>query len=134
MTRPPPACWNTFYGIAAETDTVDESNGQALLLRAKINQETSTAPWRELQRFFAQGSAVFVDKSLDLVEVACSMSLDRSDLFTGWLADGRVALVSDQQAKDWVESDAVLWTLVVKPWVLVQEMESGDARQPEKST
>jgi hypothetical protein len=93
------------------------------LLRAKINQETSTAPWRELQRFFAQGSAVFVDRSLDLVEVGFAMSRDRRDLFQAWMRDGRVALVSDQQARDWIADDVVLWTVVVKPWVLVQELE-----------
>lgn len=99
------------------------------LLRAKINRETATAPWRELQRFFALGVAVFVDGSLDLVEVALSMSRDRGDCFREWMGEDKVGLVSDGQARRWLETDASLWTVVVKPWVLVQEM-SGDLDPP----
>lgn len=99
-----------------------DADEQDRLLRAKINGETATAPWRELQRFFAQGSTVHVDESLDLVEVALSMSRDDAERIKGWMADGKVGLVSDQQARDWIARDAVFWTLVVKPWVLVQEM------------
>jgi hypothetical protein len=28
--------------------------------------------------------------------------------------------VSDEQAQAWFEADADLWTVVVKPWILVQ--------------
>ncbi|WP_156491762.1 DUF2288 family protein, partial [Oleiphilus sp. HI0123] len=31
-----------------------------------------------------------------------------------------VAQVSDDQALAWYEADAELWTLVIKPWILVQ--------------
>jgi len=100
-------------------------NEQDSLLRAKINQETAAAPWRELQRFFAQGATVSVDASLDLVDVALSLSRDHTDKFKTWMLDGKVALVSDRQAMDWLASDRVLWTVVVKPWVLVQERPSN---------
>jgi hypothetical protein len=50
------------------------------------------------------------------------MSRDRGDLFQAWMREGKVSLVSDQQAKGWLAEDAVLWAVVVKPWVLVQEM------------
>ncbi|MEI6545293.1 MAG: DUF2288 family protein [Methylococcales bacterium] len=31
-----------------------------------------------------------------------------------------MALVSDQQALAWLEVDADVWAVVVKPWILVQ--------------
>ena len=102
----------------------DPSAGRAedLRLRAKLHDETATAPWRELLRFFAQGAVVAVAPGLDLVEVGLAMSRDRAALFQDWLAVGQVALATDGQAKAWLAADTHLWTLVVKPWILVQEL------------
>ena len=88
--------------------------------KEKVNLETSTIPWKELQRFFASGSAVFVDSTLDLVEVAYQFSIDNKELVAQWLQSNQVALVSDQQALAWLEVDADVWAVVVKPWILVQ--------------
>jgi hypothetical protein len=89
--------------------------------REKVNLETSTIAWKELQRFFAAGTAVFVASSLDLVDVAYQFSIDNKNQVGQWMQDKQVALVSDQQAIDWLESDAEVWAVVVKPWILVQE-------------
>lgn len=94
-------------------------------LRIKINRETARLPWAELQRHFAQGSVVFVSAELDLVEVAVRISHDDKDSIARWMAEGKIAKVSDAQAQGWAEADASLWTSVVSPFVLVQ---------PEKST
>ncbi len=90
--------------------------------KEKVNLETSTIPWKELQRFFASGSAVFVDSTLDLVEVAYQFSIDNKDQVARWLQSNQVALVSDQQALAWLEVDADVWAVVVKPWILVQSI------------
>ncbi|MEI8209548.1 MAG: DUF2288 family protein [Methylococcales bacterium] len=88
--------------------------------KEKVNLETSTIPWKELQRFFASGSAVYVDSTLDLVDVAYQFSIDNKDQVARWLQSNQVALVSDQQALAWLEVDADVWAVVVKPWILVQ--------------
>jgi len=89
-------------------------------LRVKINRETARLPWAELQRHFAQGSVIYVSQELDLVDVAVRISHDDRDSIARWIADGKVAKVSDLQAQTWTESDAQLWTSVVSPFVLVQ--------------
>ena len=89
--------------------------------REKVNLETSKIAWKELQRFFASGSAVFVASTLDLVDVAYQISIDNKNLVEQWLQDNLVALVSDQQALKWLESNTEVWAVVVKPWILVQE-------------
>ncbi len=99
---------------------MNESNGNAIA-REKVNLETSRIPWNELQRFFASGSAVFVASSLDLVEVAHQFSIDNKELVAEWLEAHLVELVSDQQALEWLEADAEVWAVVVKPWILVQQ-------------
>lgn len=99
------------------------------VLRAKINQETAKIPWKELQRFFAQGRVVFVSSELDLVEVAAGASDDRSAELETWISRSEIATVTDEQARRWLELDALLWTVVVKPWVFVQEIDHPDGQR-----
>ncbi len=56
--------------MQAETDLICE----------KVNLETSQIPWQELQRFFANGSAVAVSAELHLAEVAYQFSVDNTEL------------------------------------------------------
>lgn len=90
------------------------------LMREKVNLETAKIRWQELQRFFANGTAISVAADLDLVEVAYQFSQDNKDLVTQWLKENKVAKVSDAQAKNWFDNDATVWAIVVKPWLLVQ--------------
>jgi hypothetical protein len=91
------------------------------IAREKVNLETSKIAWKELQRFFASGTAVFVASPLDLVDVAYQFSIDNKSQVAQWLQNNQIALVSDQQALDWLESDTDVWAVVVKPWILVQK-------------
>jgi hypothetical protein len=91
------------------------------IARARINQETSQIRWSELQRFFAAGKLVFVDDSLDLIEVAVQLEHDNKQKFEEWMQGNLVGQVTDDQAIRWHEDDTLLWAVVIKPWVLVQE-------------
>ena len=95
------------------------------LKRAKINSETAKIPWRELQRFFAAGKVMHLGSDIDLVDVAYAMQQDDVEIVTAWTADGQLIPVADEIARRWFDDDALLWAVVVKPWVLVQEI-SGD--------
>ncbi|MFI3121851.1 MAG: DUF2288 domain-containing protein [Methylococcaceae bacterium] len=99
---------------------MNKSNG-CDIAKEKVNLETSQIAWKELQRFFAGGTAVFVASDLDLVDVAYQFSVDNKDQVALWLQHNQVALVSDRQALEWFDADADVWAVVVKPWVLVQE-------------
>ena len=90
------------------------------LERAKIVSETAKIPWLELQRFFAAGNVMLVATELDLVDVAYALQLDDIEQVKTWTESSQVCPVDDDQAKLWVSSDALLWAIVVKPWVLVQ--------------
>jgi hypothetical protein len=88
--------------------------------RAKVNLETSRIAWRELQRFFASGAAVYVSNELDLVEVAFQISEDNAAQVAAWMEAGVVARVADAQAQEWYDADADMWAVVISPYVLVQ--------------
>lgn len=90
------------------------------LERAKIVSETARIPWLELQRFFAAGKVMLVAAELDLVDVAYAFQLDDIEQVKTWTENQQVSPVNDDQARQWVASDALLWAVVVKPWVLVQ--------------
>lgn len=98
--------------------STDDKHSQ--LLRTKINGETSRMPWSELQRFFASGSVIAVDERLDLVDVAVRIASDDTAAVTKWMNDHMLGRASDVQAETWLKTDAVLWAVVVKPWILVQ--------------
>ena len=95
-----------------------ETHGE--IFRAKINLETSKIAWKELQRFFAGGKALMVAADLDLVDAAFQMSEDNVEQIRQWAAAGKLVRVPDEQAREWVETDALVWAVVVSPWVLVQ--------------
>ncbi len=96
-------------------------NQEQQLLHAKLNMETSQISWSELLRYFAGGLVIVVGNDLDLVDVAARFSIDDKTAVAQWLDDGKIAKASDEQAKTWLEADTLLWTVVARPWVLVQE-------------
>lgn len=89
-------------------------------LHNKINSETARIPWVELERHFAQGNVVYVSEDLDLIDVAVRISHDDKESLQRWMAEGKVAKVTDEQAQIWAVSNSELWTSVVSPFVLVQ--------------
>lgn len=90
-------------------------------LKAKLNLETAKITWQELQRYFSQGIVLNVSNDLDLIDAAVAMSEDNKTVIEQWMVDGRLAKVSDKQASEWFEQDVELWSVVVRPWVLVQD-------------
>lgn len=97
-----------------------QSDKQNELLRAKLNLETSQMPWKELLRYFAAGMVIAVSHELDLVDVAARIANDDKASVEQWMKENRIVKVSDEQASAWLEADMALWTVVVKPWILVQ--------------
>ncbi|MCF6202796.1 MAG: DUF2288 domain-containing protein [Methylococcaceae bacterium] len=86
-----------------------------------INLETSQIPWHDLQRFFASGMAIYIAEDIDLVDVAHQFSIDNKSQVEQWLKQEKIAPVSDQQALKWFNENTTVWSVVIKPWILVQE-------------
>ena len=93
------------------------------LARAKIYSETARIPWRELQRFFAAGKVIHVHAELDLVDVACALHEDDIERVRNWTDEAQLGPVADECARAWLDNEVSLWAVVVKPWVLVQEID-----------
>lgn len=100
------------------------------LERARLNQETARIPWTELQRFFARGVLIWVRPGADLIDTALALAADDRAAVETALAQGGVARVTDEQARAWLASEAELWAIVVKPWVLIQEVACRSGSTP----
>lgn len=96
------------------------------LERSKIISETAKIPWLDLQRFFASGKVIWIARNLDLVEVALALQQDDVQSVSNWTDNEQLAAVSDDQARQWVSGDSLLWAVAIKPWVLVQELDIED--------
>ncbi len=109
-------------------DTQSGAAEETALLRAKLNGETSRMPWREMLRFFAGGNVLVIEDGLDLVDVALRIAQDDKAAIAAWLQADCIRHVSDDQARAWLDDDAQLWAVVVKPWVLVQRHKEAVSR------
>lgn len=90
-------------------------------LEIKLNRETAQIKWAELQKFFAQGRAIWVDPSLDLIAVAKLVASDDSSAVKQLMDKKQLAAVADECAANWFECDQLVWAVVSAPYVLVQE-------------
>ena len=91
-------------------------------LQASLLAETSRIPWKELQYFFAGGKTIYVSRDMDLIKVAELIAADDKTAVEKMMQSAQLAPVSNDQAKKWFDDDASVWAVVVKPWVLVQEI------------
>lgn len=92
-------------------------------LKRKLLSETAKISWDELQQFYARGSVVWVSSGLDLLETAMQFANDQSTVLKPLLAEQLIAAPTKSQARQWYESKTYLWSVVVAPFVLVQELQ-----------
>ncbi|MEH6637355.1 MAG: DUF2288 family protein [Halioglobus sp.] len=100
----------------------EASTAREELLRQEYHGQTARICWHDLQTYYAQGRVVSVAVGLSLVEVAVQLGMDNTAIFQDWIATDKVAVVDDQQALAWHESNEELWAVVAAPWVLVQSI------------
>lgn len=88
--------------------------------KTKILEETAKVVWKQIELFYAKGVMISVSEELDLIQVAHNLSIDNTEKIDQWIKDGLLLRSFDEQASVWAKSEEAIWTVVVKPWVLVQ--------------
>ena len=94
-------------------------------LRAHLHGETSKLPWTELEKHFARGVVIKVEKGLDILDVAIVIARDDKDSLKTWLDEKKVMTAEIEDAKKWHDASVSLWSVVVAPFILVQETEKN---------
>lgn len=87
----------------------------------KLNRETAKIEWTALAPFFAQQRMICLAKGEDLINVAIAIAEDDAATIKQLQADSKLYSPSDTDAQRWYDEGAVMWAVVVNPWVLVQE-------------
>ena len=65
----------------------------------------------------------------NLIQIAAQLADDDLDSVDKLVKQNSLAFVADKQARQWYELDSVLWSVVVAPFVLVQENHQSLDRQ-----
>ena len=90
--------------------------------KESINLETAKIAWKDLEVYFAAGNVISVSPKLDLIEVALVITNDDSEQLKAWAEQGLVDAVTNEQAKSFHETQATVWAVVIKPWILIQSI------------
>jgi|SaaInlStandDraft_1057018.scaffolds.fasta_scaffold516707_1 hypothetical protein len=85
-----------------------------------LSLETAKIEWAELQRFFAAGNVYQLQVGLDLPVLAEKFKSDDAEYIKQLLNAGNLKPVSDDQARKWINQNAIVWAVVIAPFVLVQ--------------
>ena len=99
-----------------------DETSQQLDTKQKLHLETGQLSWPELQTFFARGVVIVVNPELDLVEIATQLSHDKAKEIEQLILQNKIIRANDEHARRWVEIEPAFWSVVVAPWVLVQEI------------
>jgi len=91
-------------------------------LQQALNLETGKISWTELQRQYARGHLIKISSELDLIKTAMKFVRDDKQAIEQWIADEKIIPATDEDARIWHEKQADFWSVVVAPWVLVQEI------------
>ncbi len=93
--------------------------------KRNILSETSRVVWKEVEFFYAKGIMIYVSDELDLIQVAHTLAIDDAEQIEEWVNAKKILRSFDQQAKTWSEGGEEIWSVVVKPWVLVQPIKKS---------
>jgi len=92
------------------------------ITKDSINLETAKIAWKDLEVYFAGGNVIHVSPELDLTEVALQITKDNAESLKDWMSKGIIDVVTDKQAKEYAYTEATVWAVVIKPWILTQSI------------
>ena len=86
----------------------------------KLNLETATISWKELELFFAKGKLLVIEETMDLVKVASIIASNDTEALSELIEKHDVAFPSTDWVKKHCNPETKLWAVVVSPYVIAQ--------------
>ncbi len=102
-----------------ETDSFTELTPREELV-AKLNGETAIVAWQEIERFFAKGNLLLVEKGVDLINCAADMSMDNGEEIGKLINEEKIQAMPVDFVKANCKPETEFWTVVVAPYILAQ--------------
>ena len=91
-------------------------------VREKLEKEVGPADWKVIGPHYKRGAVIIVSPELDLIDVAIKVAEDDVDLVQDWIKDEKILRPTPDDAKQWEETGMELSSVVVSPFVLVQQL------------
>ena len=104
---------------------MNDPEWEGLNVDDQLNLQTAKIEWSELERHFARGVLILVEKDIDLISVGLSFTKDGVDSVQQLKTLGQLRHVTVDDAKAWQPENSVFWAVVVSPWVLIQQADDS---------
>ncbi len=91
-----------------------------LSTQQKLNLETASIEWKDLQLFFAQGKLLVVEPQSDLVKVASLIADNQLEELENLIKQQRIEFATPDWVRTNCEQTTSLWAVVVSPYVICQ--------------
>ncbi len=86
----------------------------------KLNLETASIEWKDLQLFFAQGKLLVVEPNSDLVRVASLIADNELKELESLIEQQKIEFATPDWVKNHCQQSTSLWAVVVSPYVICQ--------------
>ena len=94
-------------------------------IKAQLTEELADIDWGSLIPHAQRDAVIVVNPGLDLIEVGIAIAQDNVIPVQRWIGEKLVCKPSPEQLSNWnLEPDKQFTTLIVQPFVLVQEIPS----------
>jgi hypothetical protein len=91
-------------------------------VRTSLQASLDEAEWSWLKAHSDRGAVIWVSPGLPIVEVGVRIAGDDTTAVRGWLSTGQLRKPTHEQLASWEALPTTrFWSLVVQPYVLIQE-------------
>ncbi len=90
-------------------------------LRAELEKMVGPVQWEVLKPHAGRDAVVVVNAQLDLVEVAEAIASDSTQAVSRWINEQLIVKPTAEQLADWNRENKPFMSLIVQPYVLVQD-------------
>ncbi len=94
--------------------------------RERFEKDLAEVDWRSLRIHTQRDALILVDVQLDMVEVACRVTVDAAKEVGDWIENGLIVKPTAEQLASWeTELDKPFLMLIAAPYILIQEAQNA---------
>jgi hypothetical protein len=102
-------------------------------LHAELTNMMGPVQWEWLKPHVQRDSVVIVNSQLDLAEVGVAIASDNTQAVERWINEQLILKPNAEQLVEWSRDNKCLTSLIVQPYVLVQDRLDDAPDFPESS-
>ena len=112
------------------SEDLESRDLQSKDLYAELTKMMGPVPWEVLKPHVQRDAVVVVNEQLDLVEVGVAIASDQTQAVERWINEQLIHKPTAEQIVSWNGEKQSFTSLIVQPYVLVQDRPIMAADQP----